>query len=130
MSWKAAGVCDTMRHLLQYRHGIPIFGWNQTVFLGGLHAFLARSSAACALCRGGGVGLRDDRRRCPRRARDELRQPRLADLLGAAVDGDIAGRAAHRAPHDAAGSPRPPVPPTPPRLPSPAPPPPTPRPPP
>src|SRR5262249_9255855 len=76
MSWYAAGVCDTMRHLLQCRHGIPIFGWNQTVFLGGPHAFLARSSVACALRRGGGVGLRDDRCRCPRRARRELPPPR------------------------------------------------------
>src|SRR5215467_5383764 len=85
------GVCDTMRHLLQCRHGIPIFGWTKRSVWEDFHAFLARSSAACALRRGGGVGLRDDRCRCPRRSRRELRQPRLANLLGAAVDDDVAG---------------------------------------
>src|SRR5262249_54856330 len=61
-----------------------------------------RSSAACALRRGGGVGLRDDRCRCPRRSRRKFRQPRLANFFRAAVDDDIAGRAADRAKHDAA----------------------------
>ena len=93
-----------MRHLLQCRHGIPISGWTKRSVWEDFHAFLARSSAACALRRGGGVGLRDDRCRCPRRSRRKLRQPRLANLLRAAVDDDIAGRAADRAQHDAAGA--------------------------
>ena len=61
------------------------------------------SSAAGALRHGGDVGVRRDRCRCPRRARRQLRQPRLADLFGAAVDGDLAGRATDGAQHDAAG---------------------------
>src|SRR5262249_46994307 len=72
-----------MRHLFQCRQGIPISRWNQTVFLGGLHAFFARSSAACALRRGGGVGIRDDGCRFPRRARRWLWEAPLADPLGA-----------------------------------------------
>src|SRR5258707_11724195 len=92
---EAAGwVCDTMRHLLQCRHGIPIFGWTKRSVWEDFHAFLARSSAACALRRGGGAGLRDDRCRCPRRSRRKLRQSRLAKLLRAALDDDLARRAA------------------------------------
>src|SRR5437879_4096830 len=93
-----------MRHLLQCRPGIPIFGWTKRSVWEDFHAFLARSSAACALRRGGGVGLRDDRCRCPRRSRRKLRQPRLANLLRAAVDDDVARRAADGAQHDAAGA--------------------------
>src|SRR5262245_30370643 len=101
MSWKAGGSATPCGTSYNTAMGYQYLGGPNGSFWEDFHAFLARSSATCALRRGGGVGLRDDRCRCPRRPWRKLRQPRLANLFGAAIGDSVAGRAPDRLPHGA-----------------------------